>query len=576
MTDAKVSDPELYDQLLTEYFAIIRTLPENQYSLAHAPAFDEYMLHRPSRPHLATLRALSLQDRKTFHNMTTRFIRQCFVNFLAERTLSSSSFSASSSTTARQIASLTHPAESFPAARAMKRKWILHVGPTNSGKTYTALQRLASAKSGIYAGPLRLLAREIYDRFRVQGIPCNLVTGEEVIAGEDDRGRRARTTSSTVEMIDLNNEYEVAVIDEIQMISDAARGWAWTTAVLGVRAREIHLCGEERTVELLQTLAASVGDEVVVNRYSRLGALEVEKKSLEGDVKKVRKGDALITFSRVMIFAMKRKIEEATGQKCAIIYGGLPPETRAKQAQLFNDPESDVDILVASDAVGMGLNLSVKRIIFETVTKYDGSLFRRIDTSQMKQIAGRAGRYRSSVETSSSESDEQERLGLVTTLEADDHGYLRRAMVSTTKAIKTAGLIPDIQTIRRFAQDMPPQTAFNQILTRFYHLASSSKLYSLCSLYQQIDVASMIEGVTDMQISERSQIVTAPANGRVENVSEVMRELAVAISQGRPISLVDVPQFELESIEFADVSKAATLKKLEQLNVLTTIYLWLS
>lgn len=109
------------------------------------------------------------------------------------------------------------------------RKIHLHVGPTNSGKTYSALKRLTEAKSGIYCGPLRLLAHEIFDRMNGNGIPCNLVTGEEKKIVDEN----ATLTSSTVEMVDLNRNLQVAVVDEIQMIGDRSRGWAWTQALLG-------------------------------------------------------------------------------------------------------------------------------------------------------------------------------------------------------------------------------------------------------------------------------------------------------------------------------------------------------
>jgi ATP-dependent RNA helicase SUPV3L1/SUV3 len=237
--------------------------------------------------------------------------------------------------------------------RQQQRVWHLHVGPTNSGKTYHALKRLEEAGDGIYAGPLRLLAHEIFERMNAKGIPCNLITGDDkrIISST------ATVASSTVEMVDLNRQMEVAVLDEIQMIGDKERGWAWTQALLGVRAKEVHLCGEERTVDLIKNLAASVGDVVKVHEYTRLGPLETMKQSLRGDLGKIEKGDCIVTFSRANIFAMKRLIEEKRGMRCAVIYGSLPPETRSLQARLFNDPDSGYDVLVASDAVGMGLNL---------------------------------------------------------------------------------------------------------------------------------------------------------------------------------------------------------------------------
>lgn len=247
------------------------------------------------------------------------------------------------------------PQEWYVGTRQMHRTWHLHVGPTNSGKTYHALKRLEESGNGIYAGPLRLLAQEIFERMNAKGIPCNLVMGDDIRLVDEF----ATVTSSTMEMVELKREVDVCVIDEIQMIGDEERGWAWTEAVLGVRAKEVHMCGEERTVDLIRRLAASVGDKLEIHRYKRLGPLEVQSDSLDGNLKKIQKGDCVVTFSRRNIFALKRSIEEETGKRCAVIYGSLPPETRSMQAQLFNDETTEYDVLVASDAVGMGLNLYV-------------------------------------------------------------------------------------------------------------------------------------------------------------------------------------------------------------------------
>jgi ATP-dependent RNA helicase SUPV3L1/SUV3 len=293
-----------------------------------------------------------------------------------------------------------HPAEDFPYARSMHRKIIMHVGPTNSGKTHNALRALAAARVGVYAGPLRLLAHEIWERLnkgqivplgvdlaaetlaeaddrtafdvpggskekvavRKEGNPkyarlCNLLTGEDQKIVHDS----APLTSATVEMLSTITVYDVAVVDEIQMIGDPERGGAWTNAVLGLRAKELHLCGEETAVPIIEALARETGDEVIVNRYQRLTPLQVEHRSLKGYLGNIRPGDCLVTFSRNGIFALKKRVEEKTHYKCAVVYGALPPEVRSEQAALFNDPESGYAVLIGSDAIGMGLNLCVLR-----------------------------------------------------------------------------------------------------------------------------------------------------------------------------------------------------------------------
>ena len=251
-----------------------------------------------------------------------------------------------------RLADLRYPTEWYPATRAVQRKIIMHVGPTNSGKTHQALKRLEQAPTGLYAGPLRLLAHEIYTKLNAKGRICDLITGDEKTLQE-----KAEIRSCTVEMVPLNINVDVAVIDEIQMIGHKERGWAWTQALLGLKAKEIHLCGEERSVPLIRELAALMGDQLEINTYKRLSPLKTMSTSLHGDLRNLRKGDCVVVFSRLGIRAMKAEIEKLTQKRVAIVYGSLPPEIRAQQAKLFNDPDNDYDFLVASDAIGMGLNL---------------------------------------------------------------------------------------------------------------------------------------------------------------------------------------------------------------------------
>jgi superfamily II DNA/RNA helicase len=293
----------------------------------------------------------------------------------------------------RKLADLRSPYDWYPEARMMQRTIHLHVGPTNSGKTYHALKALENANTGVYAGPLRLLAHEIYSRFKAKGKHCALITGEEQRLPEGGLSY----ISCTVEMTPLGKMVDVAVIDEIQMIADEERGWAWTQAVLGLQAKELHLCGEERTVDLITAMCARMGDRCVVHRYERLNPLWTERQSLRGSFKNLQKGDAVVSFSRVGLHTLKAGIENVTGKRCAIVYGSLPPETRAQQAALFNDPNNDYDYLAASDAIGMGLNLEIKRVVFESAAKFDGMQHRTLSIPEIRQIGGRAGRYRTAV-----------------------------------------------------------------------------------------------------------------------------------------------------------------------------------
>ncbi|WFD33190.1 RNA helicase [Malassezia cuniculi] len=337
--------------------------------------------------------------------------------------------------TLRSVMDLRAPELAYPMARTLTRQIHLHVGPTNSGKTHGALTALARARTGIYAGPLRLLAHEVWERLNEgtvsPGIPpraCNLKTGEEVRVVDPQAG----LVSCTVEMVDPTTAYDVAVIDEIQMIGDLQRGGAWTQAVLGVTAKEIHICGEASVVGLMRELGRLCGDEVHVHEYKRLTALEVGAESLGGDVGRVRRGDCVVAFSRTGIFRLKQEIEARTGLRCAVAYGALPPETKSEQARKFNSGE--LDVMVASDAIGMGLNLRIRRVIFDTLSKWDGERMVPLSVSQIKQIAGRAGRYGTQGEGGAG--------GEVVTKEEGEMAALRAALEEPVRGIRRAVLEP--------------------------------------------------------------------------------------------------------------------------------------
>ncbi|CAI5478441.1 unnamed protein product [Closterium sp. Yama58-4] len=264
-------------------------------------------------------------------------------------------------------ADMTKPHVWYPQARAMPRKVVYHMGPTNSGKTHRALVRFKEASSGTYCGPLRLLAMEVFDRVNADGVYCNLVTGQE-----RKEMPFAHHTACTIEMANLSTPVDVAVIDEIQMVSDDYRGWAWTRALLGVQAAEVHVCGDPSVLPLLRAICDATGDAFECHHYHRFAPLTVDQTSLQGDLGRVSPGDCIVAFSRREIFEIKRAVEMTTKHRCCVVYGALPPETRRQQARLFNEEESDFRVLVASDAIGMGLNLSIRRVIFSTLHKFNG------------------------------------------------------------------------------------------------------------------------------------------------------------------------------------------------------------
>ena len=261
----------------------------------------------------------------------------------------------------RLISDLTDPPNWYSEARAMNRKIIFHAGPTNSGKTYHALERFTTAKSGVYCGPLKMLAVEVHAKTNNRGTECDLVTGEERRLARED-GEQASHVACTVEMTNLAQPYEVAVIDEIQQTKDYQRGWAWTRALLGVQAEEVHVCGEAAAIDLVREICISTGEEVEVRNYKRLTKLVVEDKAV-GSVENIQEGDCVVCFNKHDIYSVSRALE-ARGMEVAVIYGSLPPNAKLAMAKKFNDPDDPCKVLVATDAVGMGLNLNIRRMIF--------------------------------------------------------------------------------------------------------------------------------------------------------------------------------------------------------------------
>ncbi|KAK0936450.1 RNA helicase [Friedmanniomyces endolithicus] len=495
------------------------------------------------------------------------------------------------------IADLRYPAEWFPATRALHRTVHLHVGPTNSGKTYQALQRLENAATGAYAGPLRLLAHEVYTRLNAKGRPCTLLTGEERRSPSIPSPLDAQHLKAcTVEMMPLNTLMDVAVIDEIQMIGNNERGWAWTQALMGVRAKEVHLCGEARTIPLVRELCASVGDKLEIHEYKRLSPLKLADRSMNGDLKQLKKGDCIVSFSIMGIHALRKQIEMQTGRKVATVYGSLPPETRAQQARLFNDPDNDYDYLVASDAVGMGLNLAIKRIIFETSSKFDGHQRRTLSVADIKQIAGRAGRYRtaqfnanataqnedlaaakgdSPIKTTTN-AKEPESVGLVTTLEQFDFPIVSAAMTTEPEPIRSAGLFPPSSVLERFAGYFPPGTPLSYILIRLHELSQIHSRFHLCGLKEQIWLADIIEPVTGLTISDRNIITSAPASKSDDMWKTLMPAYARCIAEQSGGNILDIPELPLEILEAEVSASREYLRALERLHKGIVTYLWLS
>ncbi len=272
----------------------------------------------------------------------------------------------------------------YPAARKLKRKFTIHIGPTNSGKTYDAMKALEEAGSGVYLGPLRLLAFEQFEKLNTDGFPCDLVTGEERVEVPF-----ARFTSSTIEMAQLDVPCRHAVIDEAQMLADPSRGGAWTKVILGLLCENISVCASPDALGILEKLIGMCGDTFEVVTHERMAPLVAQNGGFSFP-KDVCPGDALIVFSKRDVHAVASELQ-AAGGSCSIVYGDLPYRVRHEEARKFAEGESQV--VVATDAIGMGMNLPIRRVVFLETVKFDGKEKRPLHANEVKQVAGRAGRY---------------------------------------------------------------------------------------------------------------------------------------------------------------------------------------
>ena len=317
------------------------------------------------------------------------YSRSDIAHAMSNRTLSTLVKSSAFLANARNISDIhelfSHYTAEYYMARAgeLDRKFILHVGPTNSGKTYEAIQRLMEEKDGLYLAPLRLLALEMYDKMNREGVPCDLLTGEE---HEEVPG--ANVVSSTIELCDYSRHYKVAVIDEAQMIADKYRGAQWTKAICMVDADEVHICLAPEAFLIVHDIILEFGGHFEKHKHYRLAPLKYSGNF--SSLKDVEAGDCLIVFSRRSVLSLSAELADA-GINASVIYGALPPTSRREEVRKFVAGETKV--VVATDAIGMGVSIPIRRIVFMETEKYDGSVTRKLNYTEIRQIAGRAGRF---------------------------------------------------------------------------------------------------------------------------------------------------------------------------------------
>lgn len=430
----------------------------------------------------------------------------------------------------------------FPMARAMNRKLVLVCGPTNSGKTYHALEMAARSATAQVLSPLRLLAFEHFEALQARGLDAGLVTGEEAI-----NERQASHIARTIETANLKDPVECAVIDEIQMLDDAQRGWAWTIAMIGIPAETVVMTGSMDAIPLVERIAALTGEDlevVVLERKSPLHALP-EPVSYDD----VGAGDALIAFSRRDVHDVRERLL-GMGRTVAVVYGALGPEVRRAEAARFRCGAAEV--LVATDAIGMGLNLGpVRRVLFTAMSKFDGRDDRPLTDSEIRQIGGRAGRYGTMGEGFA---------GVV-----GGRGAWRvKAALEKTGALNRERLIvmPDRDLVDLASEAFESDDIVMLLKHLRENLTQGSQLLEMADMDDMMRVAERVNP-GGLKASQKFAYACAPVQTRSGRTLDQIGEYAREHAAGRPVRYAGRrPEESLESLE--DQARQATL------------YLWLA
>ena len=419
----------------------------------------------------------------------------------------------------------------------------MHIGEPNSGKTHDALQALKAAGSGWYLAPLRLLAYEIFDRLNDEGVACNLLTGEEYIPVTG-----ARITAATIEMFNPGASGDCVIIDEAQMLADADRGWAWTRAMMESAAPEMHIIGPRTAKRLIEILAEAADIPCELVEHERLAPIKVAER--HHTLESLPPYTVLVTFTRQSVLDLKMKLERM-GRAVSVVYGSLPPEVRRRQADRF--AEGETEICVATDAVGMGLNLPADVVCFYDTEKFDGKNDRQLLPQEVQQIGGRAGRYGLS------------KTGLISATNRHDLRVIRDLHARKPPALEYARVAPTVDDLSMIPGSLAEQ------LARWAELESIPDelraVITTADLVERIELAKMLsdEEIKRLGLAQALQLVNAPAR---KSTRSYWLDCAHMILEGYQIPLPpDAP---------APIVDSGDLEATELSIACADIYLWLS
>ena len=434
----------------------------------------------------------------------------------------------------------------FPIARSMKRELILHIGPTNSGKTYEALQALKKADTGYYLAPLRLLALEGYEDLNASGVDASLITGEEQLINEE-----ATHISSTIEMLNFDVDVDVCVIDEVQMLDDRDRGWAWANAIIGAPAKKIIMTGSINAKDAIVALGEYLGEKLTIIEFERKNPLKLLPAATA--IEDVMPATAIIAFSRKDVLRLKQNFSR--NFKVSVVYGNLSPEVRREEARRFREKETD--ILIATDAIAMGMNLPIKTILFSKVIKFDGEKDRFLTPSEIQQISGRAGRFGLS------------EVGYVGALKSDALHVIEKNIAKPAKPVDIPFKVMANLDHIRLVGSILEENSLTKILEFFALNMHFNGPFTAANIDTMLEAARIVDGY-DIAIAEKYHLASAPLTLKSPFIMASFERYVHKIELKEPIMYLP-PELKTE---FA--STMEELLDIEDRVKEITLYLWLS
>jgi ATP-dependent RNA helicase SUPV3L1/SUV3 len=391
------------------------------------------------------------------------------------------------------------------------------------------------------------LALENYEFLQENKINSSLITGEEEIFNED-----STHICSTIEMINFEMQTDICIIDEIQMLEDDDRGWAWVNAILGAPASKVIMTGSVNALESIKKIAEYLDEELEIVKFKRKNPLQVLEKPIP--FKEITKGTALIAFSRKDVLHMKAKLSRFF--KVSVLYGNLSPEVRREEAKRFR--EGQTDILIATDAIAMGLNLPIKIILFTTDTKFDGVSQRKLTPNEVIQISGRAGRYG------------HHEVGYVGATNSGVLKHIDAMFHSPLRTIKPPFKVKaTLEQILAFASHLNTKD-LTKILYFFSKNMKFTGPFIATNIYNMIELAHILDKQIRLKLEDKYLLAQAPTNTKSPLLKDAYFFYMNAIINKKKcdyrlsINIKHLAQSELDLLKAEDEVKKISL------------YLWLS